>query len=240
MAKREILYQNNIFIISYEILNRDKTENMIFLHGWGSSKKIMKHSFSLYFQNFKHIYIDLIGFGESGDANFPLTSFDYFRILDKFLTEIGIQKDYIFGHSFGGKIATLLNPKNLILLSSAGIVQEKSLTVKFKIALYKFMKKIGLNFLQSIFISDDGKNLSQNMYKTFKNVVDENFENIFSNRKSGKTYIFWGIVDSATPLDSGYKIHKLISNSIFFPMEGNHFFFALVKLSVSKIEKVIQ
>jgi len=225
LAKREISYQNNIFLISYEILNRDKTENMIFLHGWGSSKQIMKQSFSPHFQNFKHIYIDLIGFGESGDTNFPLTSFDYFRILDKFLTEIEIKKDYIFGHSFGGKIATLLNPANLILLSSAGIIQEKSLKVKLKIALYKFIKKIGFSFLQSFFISADGKNLSHNMYETFKNVVDENFENVFANRKTGKTYIFWGISDSATPLDSGQKIHKLIFNSAFFQMEGNHFFF---------------
>ena len=225
MAKREIIYRKQQFSISYEILNREESKTIIFLHGWGSSKNIMKNIFSRNFKNYKHIYIDLIGFGESGDTPFPLNSFDYRDILENFFQELNIQKEIIIGHSFGGKIATLLNPKRLILLSSAGIVVEKSFLVKLKISAYKFLKKIGLSFFRNIFISDDGKNISTNMYETFKNVVDENFENIFRDRKDGETSIFWGIDDSATPLNSGKKIHKLIQNSKFYPLNGDHFFF---------------
>ena len=225
MAKRNLTYQKKEFSISYEILNREERETIIFLHGWGSSKKIMKTIFSKNFKNYKHIYIDLIGFGESGDAQFPLNSFDYKYILEDFFQELNISKEIIVGHSFGGKIATLLNPQKLVLLSSAGIVIEKSFSVKMKISIYKIFKKIGLSSFRKLFISDDGKNLSRNMYETFKNVVDENFENIFRDRKDGETAVFWGKDDLATPLKSGEKIHQLIQNSNFYPLNGDHFFF---------------
>ena len=37
----------------------------------------------------------------------------------------------IVGHSFGGKVGVLLNPKELILLSSAGILKKKSLNLLY-------------------------------------------------------------------------------------------------------------
>lgn len=224
MAQRNIKYQNQNFIISYEFHNLDKEKNIIFLHGWGSSKAIMKNIFVNSLHNYRHIYIDLIGFGKSGDAKFSLNSFDYKEILEIFFAELEISKDIIFGHSFGGKIATLLNPEKLVLLSSAGILIEKSFSVKSKIFLHQIFKRIGFSFLRNIFISKDGQNLSENMYKTFKNIVDENFEHIFKNREK-ETLIFWGIEDKATPLLSGEKIHSLIKDSKFFPLNGNHFFF---------------
>jgi pimeloyl-ACP methyl ester carboxylesterase len=62
------------------------------------------------------------------------------------------------------------------------------------------------------------------MYETFKNVVDEYFEDNFK-KYSGKALLFWGKEDSATPLWSGEKISKLIQNSKFYPLDGDHFFF---------------
>ena len=50
------------------------------------------------------------------------------------------------------------------------------------------------------------------------------FSEIFANYE-GKSYIFWGEDDNATPLSSGEKIAELIKNSEFFPLRGDHFFF---------------
>jgi len=225
LAKRDIIYRDSKFSISYEILNRDEKETIIFLHGWGSSKAFMKNIFSNSFKNYKHIYIDLIGFGESDNPPFPLNSFDYKDILDIFFQKLDINKDMIFGHSFGGKIATLLNPTKLILLSSAGIVEQKSVLVQLKIYSYKLFKNLGFDSILKFMISDDGKNLSKNMYETFKNVVDENFSHIFKSRNSGTTDIFWGRDDLATSLHSGKKINSLIYQSNFHIFEGDHFFF---------------
>jgi pimeloyl-ACP methyl ester carboxylesterase len=66
--------------------------------------------------------------------------------------------------------------------------------------------------------------MSHEMYETFKNVVDEDFEDSFSVSKS-KALCFWGKEDTATPLYTGEKIAGLIANSEFYPLDGDHFFF---------------
>jgi pimeloyl-ACP methyl ester carboxylesterase len=141
------------------------------------------------------------------------------------------------GHSFGGKVATLLVPPYLVLLSSAGIITEKPWSVKVKIATFKLLKPLGMKKIRELFVAPDVQGMSHEMYETFKNVVDEDFEIEFKKSQS-KALCFWGIDDTATPLYTGEKIAKLIDNSQFFPLEGDHFFFLKhVKFIVKEIEK---
>jgi non-heme chloroperoxidase len=224
LAVRDIGYKREIFRVSYEILNQRGEGDIIFLHGWGSSKLLMKNIFSKSFQQYRHLYIDLTGFGESSDAQFPLRTEDYKNIVSILLEELKFSKDTVVGHSFGGKVASLLEPKKLVLLSSSGVPVPKPLSVKLKIAFSKFAKTLRLKSIKDIFVSKDGANLSENMYETFKNVVNEDFREIFSLCKS-ETYIFWGESDRATPLEAGQEINRLIKDSKFYSLEGDHFFF---------------
>jgi pimeloyl-ACP methyl ester carboxylesterase len=221
LAVRNIEIDGKKFKIAYDIVNPDKEKNIIFLHGWGSNKEIMK-VFSENFKNFRHIYIDMPGFGKSSN-DYVLTTRDYAKIIDKFLNALNIKKDIIIGHSFGGKVATLLKPDLLVLLASAGIVLPKSFKVKFKIRLYKILKNLGLSNFRKYFVSGDVKGMSQNMYETFKNVVDEDFSNVFKNYK-GKVLIFGGKEDTVVPPVAIEKQSKLLnSNNIM--LNGNHYFF---------------
>jgi esterase/lipase len=225
--------------INYEIFNLDKKDTIIFLHGWGSNKEIMK-TFKDDFLEYKLLFIDLPGFGKS-ETNEVWTTQKYAQKIEKFLNELKIEKFCIIGHSFGGKVATLLNPKYLILLSSAGILEKKSLKVKFKIKLYKFLKPLINNKLKKIFISKDANEMSENMYQTFKNVVDENFSSNFKRCKS-KTIVFGGELDTAvTP--SSNKIISELTNSELIMLNGNHYFFLNEenkKIIVNKIKKLIK
>jgi len=65
MAKKTLHYNGATFEISYEILNPKAQKDFVVLHGWGSNKELMKQSFSVYLQDYRHIYIDLPGFGGS-------------------------------------------------------------------------------------------------------------------------------------------------------------------------------
>ena len=65
MASKSVIFNNKTFDISYEIINPSLKKDIIFLHGWGSNKDIMKNVFSPYLKDFRHIYIDLPGFGKS-------------------------------------------------------------------------------------------------------------------------------------------------------------------------------
>lgn len=232
MATKNLIVDNKNFDISYEIVNPTATKDIIFLHGWGSNKDIMKNVFSPYLKDFRHIYIDLPGFGRSLN-NYVLTTKDYAKIVDEFLNLISSSKDVIAGHSYGGKVATLLNPKNLVLLSSAGILEEKSFDVKAKIFFAKVFNVLGLRVITKRFRSKDVNTMSENMYATFKNVLNEDFSSYFSNF-SNNALVFWGEKDTATSLESGKKMASLLKKSTFTSYDGDHFFFVQNAKNISE------
>ncbi len=233
MAIKSIQYKHQTFQISYEILNPDKSKTLIFLHGWGSNKELMKQSFEKTMEEFRHVYIDLPGFGNS-TCNRPLETEDYANIMELFLAQINANQDHmILGHSFGGKVALLLNPQILILVGSAGIPVPKPFKIKAKIALFKMFKFIGLSKLRSLFVAEDAKELSEIMYQTFKNVVNEDFRSDFKDYR-GKALLCWGKDDTATPLFTAEKINKLIPDSRLVVYEGDHYFFMQQADAVAK------
>jgi len=233
MAVKEVKYGGKIYRISYETVNPAHKDVALFLHGWGANKEIMKKAFGAYFKDFRHVYVDMPGFGASS-MHGALATKDYAKIIKSFLDELGASPKIIFGHSFGGKVATLLNPEYLALLSSAGIVAKKPLWVRFKIALFKFLKLFGLGFLYKFFATKDVKGMSKTMYETLKNVVDEDFSSKFADF-GGKAFIFWGEEDKATPLKSGERVSRLIKNSEFHALKGDHFFFLLHALYIDGV-----
>lgn len=232
MALKNVKVANKNFDISYEIVNPTKQKDIIFLHGWGSNKEIMKNAFGKYLNDFRHIYIDMPGFGKSPN-NYELKTTDYVQILEDFFKLLNSSKQIIVGHSYGGKVATLLNPKNLVLLSSAGILEGKPLDVKMKILSAKVFNKLGLKSITKKFRSDDVNSMSENMYATFKNVVNEDFSSHFLAFENN-ALIFWGEKDSATSLASGKKIASLIKKSTFISYDSDHYFFVKYAKDISE------
>jgi pimeloyl-ACP methyl ester carboxylesterase len=237
MAIKSIQFNQHTLDISYEILNPEAKIDLIVLHGWGSNKGLMKKTFAPYMNAFRHIYIDLPGFGNS-TCNLALHTKDYARIVELLMVHLNASKDIILGHSFGGKVALILEPKVLVLVASAGIYVPKSLKVRAKIALFKLLKIFGFSGLRKLFVADDAKTLSEPMYQTFKNVVNEDLSYEFSHY-DGKALLCWGKDDTATPLGSAVKISQLIRNSSLVTYEGDHYFFLNNAKDISEnIEKV--
>ena len=232
MARKEIRHRNRTFPIAYEIRNPSAEKDLVILHGWGSNKEIMRGAFGDTLPSFRHIYIDLPGFGKS-PTDAVLTTTDYAEIVTRFLEALGAEAKVVAGHSFGGKVATLMAPQMLILLSSAGIPVPKPLGVRVKIGLFKLLKTTGLGGLRRYFASADARQMPQNMYETFKNVVDEDFSAIFS-RFEGKALLFWGKADTATPLWTGERIASLIPKSRLVALEGDHFFFTRHAMEIAR------
>ena len=237
MPIKSIQHKQHRFNISYEIVNPNANIDLIILHGWGSNKNLMKQSFSPFMSGFRHIYIDLPGFGNS-TCSAALTTEDVARIVELFMVHINASKDIVLGHSFGGKVALLLEPKVIVLVASAGIYIEKSLKVKIKIFLFKTLKFFGLSKFRSLFVADDAKELNEYMYQTFKNVVNEDFADEFKHYK-GKALLCWGRDDTATPLSSAQKIDTLIEDSKLEVYDGDHYFFMKNAQDISeKVEKI--
>lgn len=223
MASKSVICEGIEYDIGYEMFHPEKKDVVLILHGWGANRAIMKQAFKGLFDEFKLIFVDLPGFGGSSIEK-PLDTYGYAKVVEAFLSLLNVTPLVIMGHSFGGKVATLLQPKNLVLLSSAGILHKKSFKVRCKIRLFKLFKMFGLGKFYNLFASNDVQNMSQTMYETFKKVVDEDFSEHFRQCASNGL-IFWGEDDTATPLKSGEKIAKLMEKSEFFPLKGDHFFF---------------
>lgn len=51
MANRQIKALNQDYIVSYEIIGDGA--DIVFLHGWGAKKEIMKKAFSAHFAGFR-------------------------------------------------------------------------------------------------------------------------------------------------------------------------------------------
>lgn len=238
MAVKTVQYRHHTFSISYEIVNPNAHYDIIFLHGWGSHKNLMKHAFGTQLKQFRHIYIDMPGFGNS-TCNMALCTEDYANILESFISQIDAAKTIILGHSFGGKVATLLNPELLVLVGSAGILVPKPLKIRAKILLFKLLKFTGLTSLRRFFVAPDAQGLSQPMYETFKQVVNEDFTEKFRAFK-GKALLCFGRQDTATPMWTAYKIAELIPESKVVEFDGDHYFFLEQSASVAKeIEKTV-
>lgn len=232
MAMKTFVHEQHTYNISYEIVNPSAKHDLVVLHGWGSNKEVMKQAFEPHMSQFRHIYIDLPGFGGSTN-HVVMDTKAYVEILEAFFELIGAKRDIIAGHSFGGKIATLLNPKLLVLLSSAGILVPKPLKVKMKIKMAKAGNSLGLNNFTKIFRTKDADALTQVMYETLKKVVDEDFSIVFKNFNNN-ALICWGEDDTATPLIAGEKIHSLIEKSRFTVYQGDHFFFLKRAKAIAK------
>ena len=232
MAIKSIQYNQHTFDISYEIVNPQASVDLIVLHGWGSNKGLMKRSFYTFLTNYRHIYIDMPGFGGS-NCDIVLQTQDYSNIMELFLKSIQASSDIVLGHSFGGKVALLLSPKVLVLVGSAGIFIPKPFKIRAKIAMFKILKLFGLARFRSLFVAQDAQNLSEQMYQTFKNVVDEDFSDKFSSYE-GKALLCWGNDDTATPLSSAKKIDELIKDSTLKVYEGDHYFFMSHAKEISK------
>ena len=232
LASKNIKINNQSYNIVYDMQNMSSKKTIVFLHGWGSNKEVMKQSFQNELKEYKHIYIDMPGFGKSINEDYILTTKEYASIINEFLNSINISADIIAGHSFGGKVATLLNPPLLVLLSSAGIIEDKSAKTLLTIRMAKIFNKFGLGKVTKMLRSKDVNMMSQNMYETFKNVVDEDFSEVFKNYTK-KALLFWGETDTATTLNSGKIMHTLINDSKFYSYPSDHYFFMKYHKDVS-------
>jgi pimeloyl-ACP methyl ester carboxylesterase len=223
MAIKTVTFNSIEYRLSYELLNSSYDKSILFLHGWGANKELMKQAFGGCFKEFCHIYLDFPGFGGSSIVN-ALNSYEVKSITEEFLKAIQKKPQIVIGHSFGGKVALLLNPKNIALLSSTGIVLPKRLWVRVKIRLFKIAKLFGLKRFYGLFASKDVKGMQPVMYEMLKRVVDEDMSLNFKNYE-GRASIFWGKSDDITPPICAMKMETFIKNSSVSFLNGDHFFF---------------
>lgn len=101
--------------------------NVILLHGLGANVSSWQFNIAALAQNYHVIALDQIGFGASDKPMLKYRVGTYVDFLDKFMSEVKIDKASLIGNSLGGWVAALTAIKypnrieKLILVDAAGI-----------------------------------------------------------------------------------------------------------------------
>jgi len=90
-------------IVHYEVLGRGRP--VIFLHGWVGSWKYWIASMQVTSTSFRAYALDLWGFGDTAHNELKYTLDEQVKLLDAFLSELGIGKIALVGHGLGGLVA---------------------------------------------------------------------------------------------------------------------------------------
>ncbi len=218
-------------------------EEVLMLHGWGSSKQVYNGFINTLKENHRCVALDFPGCGESQIMESPFTLEDYAQLVKEFIAAVGLKNPVLVGHSHGGRVVLymaakrILNPPKIVLLDSAGIVPEKTASQRAKTAMFKVAKSVlGLRVFgkmgeemvekaRSRFGSADYKAAPRVLRETLVNVVNVDLRDILHNIKC-PTLLIWGDRDAATPLSDAEIIKSKIPDSGLCIIKGTgHFSF---------------
>ncbi|HPC30958.1 MAG TPA: alpha/beta hydrolase [Candidatus Paceibacterota bacterium] len=232
------LVLNGLLVQSYFKKSLEKSKgNILLLHGWGVSASIFNSLAEfLTKENFDVYLIDFPGFGKSPAPKMPLVLENYSLLAKEFIEKEIQEETIVLAHSFGGRVAIKLTSnfsqlvKKLVLIDSAGFVKKglKNTLIKIFAQIFKPIFKLPafsslkIKIYKKIGTEDYLSNLE--LKKTYANIVKEDLTEELK-KISVETIIIWGKDDKTTPLSWGKKMHKLIKNSKFYEIKGDHFCF---------------
>ncbi len=229
-----MFYKKGDTSIFYSIYGKGKKKILI-LPGWGDTACTFQEIIFLLQENYTIYIPDYPGFGKSAPLKETWTIYDYASFFCSFLNDLSITPTLLIGHSFGGRLAILLNGyfqvsiPNTLLIDSAGIRPKKTLSSLLRKYSYRILKKVQyllpkkkrkqyLKFLFSKYASSDYYNLPVFMRKTFQNIIGEDLRKYLPNMK-GEILLLWGVEDLDTPLRDAYIMEKKIPNSELILLE---------------------
>ena len=225
--------------INYEVLGDGNP--VILLHGWLATLETMRPIANNLCKNFKVYLVDVIGFGKSQLPEHPLKTDDFGDFLKEFTEKLNIKNPILIGHSNGGRIIInavgrgLVSAKKIVLIDSAGIKPKRSLTYYLKVAFYK-TGKFFLNLLPNTksikkFKEKIRNHVGSEDYKTSANVLKETMKIIVNEdlqyllpKISVPTLLFWGSLDTATPISDARIMEKLIPDCGLIEYAGSSHF----------------
>lgn len=216
--------------------------NVILLHGLGGSSANWQLTIPALSQNFHVIALDQIGFGKSDKPFLKYRVGTYADFLDKFMSELKIEKASLVGNSMGGWVAGLMAIKypgrvqKIVLADAAGLVpanyseadvyklnnstrDEIRANMKLIFATPAFQTNEALveQFMAARIAANDGYTINS-LIESIKRKED------FLNGRLGEikapTLIVWGKQDGLLPVADANTFNKGIVGSELTVFDG--------------------
>lgn len=224
------------------------------LHGWGGSVYKLRDLADELSRNGWEVYFPpLPGFGApSRKKAWDLDEYAS-HVFKKAEKHFGRKRFFIFGHSFGGRIAIKIAARNnrllsgIVLCASAGISRPNPLKRFFFFLLARLGKilihsKSSAGFARRLLYKlareKDYQKTKGVMRETFKKVVSEDLKPLLPKIKI-PVLVLWGEEDRMTPVSDAYYLRENIiySDLIVFKNEGHRLPYNRPKQIAANIEK---
>ena len=199
---------------------------VVYLHGWGADGSIFASTAAL-LSNYRNIMLDFAGFGNSAPPpEQGWDVFDYANQLADFLVSNSLTKVTLVAHSFGCRVAMVVSALHpdlvdrILLFAPAGL-RRKSFVRWCKVCYYKICKRLCPKRAEC-FASDDYRNAPPHLRNTFVKVVNYDLS-AYAKKVTCKTLIIAARKDKAVPLKDAKRLHRLIKQSDFYVVDGDHF-----------------
>ncbi len=225
----------NGLLVNYQ--KAGKGPLVLCIPGWGDTLATYKELTSELVKHHTVLVPDLPGFGGSQTPDVAWSLGNYIDFINDWLKKIGVKDIYaLVGHSYGGSLAIKavgegqLKPKRLVLISSAGIRNNRGLR-KTSLKAFAKVAKVPLKLLPG----SASRKIKGRLYKslgsdimllphmeaTFRKIIGEDVLDEASKIKT-PTLLIYGYQDTATPPRFGQLFQTAIPNSKLELLRGGH------------------
>lgn len=208
-----------------------KGQDLVFLHGYGSSKEAFTAQISYFSRFFRVTAIDFLGFGKSKPLDAPFSVADYAEWTIEVLSALGVETPCAAAHSFGCRVAVKMSGeygypfKKLLLTGPAGVIMNRGFGYHCKVLAYKICKKLAPAFAEKHFGSAEYRALDGVMRESYKKIVNEDLREC-AKSVGCKVLIAEGEQDGVTPLREAEAYLRSFPNANLKTLRGGHFAFA--------------
>ena len=229
----------NGITVYYEEYGLKEAPAVIVLPGWMATASLYKVIADTLSEKYHVILLDMPGVG--GNTSEPSKSWDLNEFVDftiSFISTVGIKSLTLIGHSFGGRIIIKMmnrddlpfDTERIVLIDSAGIRHELSKRTKRKQRFFKFVRRFmtaaQIERYKETHGSADYRAASPIMRDCMVKAINEDLSPLLPNIRS-EVLLIWGTADTATPLEDGEMMERLMPNAGLARIEGaGHFCFA--------------
>jgi pimeloyl-ACP methyl ester carboxylesterase len=219
------------------VLQEGTGPEVVVLHGWGGRIESMAPVIGCLSEDFRVTAIDLPGFGESPTPRGVWGAPDYAAYVRDLLGELGIERAFFVGHSFGGMTSLYLAAvhgelvEKLALISPSGVRTPPSARARARKAVGRAGRAAGKlgppgrRVKAAVYDrlgSDDYKQAGP-MQPILVRVVNEDVSPLLSRVKAS-TLVVWGENDEAVPLAGMQKMEQLMPDAAVVVFENaGHF-----------------
>ena len=201
------------------------------MHGYLSSKEAFAAQIAYFSRFFRVTAIDFLGFGGSRALTNAFSVGDYAEWLEIVMRALKLKQPHVIAHSFGCRVAVKAafeNPElfdKIVLTGPAGVILRRGFKYRFKVGLYRFVKKIAPAYAERKFGSKEYRTLSPIMKESYKKIVNEDLREC-ARGVENPVLIVQGTKDKTTPRAEAEAYLKCFSKGRMKMIEGGHFAFA--------------